>query len=312
MSNITAALVKELREKTGVGMMDCKKALTETNGDMEAAADWLRTKGLAKAAKKASRVAAEGLVAVAVDNTGVGGKAAVIELNSETDFVARNDQFQGLVGAIAGAALEVGGDFEVLKASAFPGTDATVADHVTNMVATIGENLSLRRSAGLVAENGVVAAYIHNQVIPNQGKIGVLIALESTGDKAKLEALGRQLAMHIAAVAPLALDTDSLAPAVVEKERAVLIQQALDSGKPQEIAEKMVEGRMKKFYQEVVFLSQTFVIDGENSIRKVLENAQSDIGAPVSVTGFVRLALGEGIEKKEEDFAAEVASVAAS
>ncbi len=312
MSNITAALVKELRDKTGVGMMDCKKALSETDGDMEAAADWLRTKGLAKAAKKADRVAAEGLVAVAVNNEGVGGRAAVVELNSETDFVARNDQFQNLVGAIADVALEVGGDVESLKGAVFPGAGESVAEHVTNKIATIGENLSLRRSAALTVEKGVVAAYIHNQVVPNQGKIGVIIALDSAGDKVKLEALGKQLSMHIAAIAPLALDADSLDPAIVEKERTVLIQQAVESGKPQEIAEKMVEGRMKKFYQEVVFLSQTFVIDGENTIKKVLENAGSDLGAPVSVTGFVRFSLGEGIEKKQEDFAAEVASVAAS
>lgn len=312
MSNITAALVKELREKTGVGMMDCKKALTETNGDMDAAADWLRTKGLAKAAKKAGRVAAEGLVAVAVDHAGAGGKGAVIELNSETDFVARNDQFQALVGSIAALALEAEGDFETLNASAFPGAGESVADHVTAMVATIGENLSLRRSAGLSVDQGVVAAYIHNAVVPNQGKIGVLIALNSAGDKDKLESLGRQLAMHIAAVAPLALDTDSLDPAVVEKERAVLTQQAVDSGKPPEIAEKMVDGRMRKFFQEVIFLKQTFVIDGENSIEKILKSAADELGAPVSVAGFIRFALGEGIDKKAEDFAAEVASVAAS
>ena len=308
MANITAALVKELREKTGAGMMDCKKALQENDGDLEAAVDWLRTKGLAKAAKKAGRVAAEGLVAVAV---GDGGKqAALVEVNSETDFVARNDQFQSLVGNVASLALEANGDLDALQGKTMPDAGKPVSDFITEAVATIGENISLRRTAALSVNQGAVAAYIHNQVVPGQGKIGVIAALESSGDTAKLEALGKQLAMHIAAVNPLALDKDSLDPAVVEKERAVLMEQARESGKPENIIEKMVEGRIRKFYEDVALLSQTFVVDGETKIEQVLKNAEGDVGAPVQLTGFVRYELGEGIEKKEEDFAAEVAAVA--
>ncbi len=310
MSNITAAMVKELREKTGVGMMDCKTALNECDGDMNAAIDWLRTKGLAKAAKKAGRVAAEGLVAVAVDNTGPGGKAAVVELNSETDFVARNAQFQELIAAIADLALGVDGDLEALNAAPFPGADVTVGEHITNMIATIGENLTLRRAAGLKVEKGVVASYVHSQVVPHCGKIGVLVALESEGDRGKLEALGKQLAMHIAALAPLALDSDSLPADLVAKERAVITEQARESGKPEAIVEKVVNGRMRKYFQDVTLLAQTFVIDGETPVEKVVKQAEADIGAPVRIAGFVRFALGEGIEKKAEDFAAEVAAAA--
>ena len=308
MANITAALVKELREKTGAGMMDCKKALQENEGDLEAAVDWLRTKGLAKAAKKAGRVAAEGLVAVAVGDGGT--QAALVEVNSETDFVARNDQFQNLVGSVASLALEAGGDLDVLQGKTMPDAGKPVSDFITEAVATIGENISLRRTAALSVNQGAVAAYIHNQMVPGQGKIGVIAALESSGDKAKVEALGKQLAMHIAAVNPLALDKDSLDPAVVEKERAVLMEQARESGKPENIIEKMVEGRIRKFYEDVALLSQTFVVDGETKIEQVLKNAEGDIGAPVQLTGFIRYELGEGIEKKDEDFAAEVAAVA--
>lgn len=306
MAEITAAAVKELREKSGAGMMDCKKALTENNGDMEAAIDWLRTKGLAAAAKKAGRVAAEGLVGVAVE----GGQGAVVEVNSETDFVARNDQFQEMVSAIANAALGVGGDLEKLTGADFPGAGKTVGDHVQEMVGTIGENLTLRRAEGVAVENGVVAQYVHGQVVAGLGRIGVLVGLESTGDQAKLAEFGRQLAMHIAAASPLAVNEGELDPKVVERERAVLIEQAADSGKPREIIEKMVEGRLRKFYEEVVLTAQTFVIDGETRVAKAIEAAGKDAGGDIKITGFVRFALGEGVEKQEGDFAAEVAAVA--
>lgn len=307
MADITAALVKQLREQSGAGMMDCKKALTETDADMDAAVDWLRTKGLAAAAKKAGRVAAEGLVGVSASD----GKGAVVELNSETDFVARNDGFQGMVRDIAELALKNDGDFAKLSADTYPGADKSVVDHVAAMIGTIGENMSLRRSVGLSVSNGIVASYVHNQIVPGLGKIGVLVALESDGDKDKLMAFGKQVAMHIAAVNPLAVTTEELDPAVVERERAVLIEQASDSGKPQEIVEKMVEGRLRKFYQEVVLTSQTFVIDGENTVAKAAEIAGKDAGGDIKITGFVRYALGEGIEREEGDFAAEVAAAAA-
>ena len=307
MAGITAAMVKELREKTGAGMMDCKTALTENGGDVEASIDWLRTKGLAKAAKKAGRVAAEGLIGVSGDGT----RGALAEVNSETDFVARNDQFQAMVRDIAVLALEAGGDMDALLAMGYPGSEKTVGEYVTEMVGTIGENMSVRRSAQLNVENGVVASYIHNAVGDGLGKIGVLVALESTGDKDKLEAFGRQLAMHVAATNPLSLSTDDLDPAVVEHERTVLSEQARESGKPENIIEKMVEGRLRKFYEEVVLLSQVFVIDGETRIEKAVEAAAKDVGAPVKLTGFVRFELGEGIEKKKEDFAAEVAAATA-
>lgn len=306
MANITASMVKELRETTGAGMMDCKAALTETGGDMEAAIDWLRTKGLAKAAKKADRVAAEGLVAVVTEGTA----GAVVEVNSETDFVARNEQFQSLVSTIAGLALKAGGDVEKLAQTPFPGTSNTVSGHIAGLVGSIGENMSLRRSAALSVQNGVVAAYVHNAIAPGMGKIGVLVALESTGDVDKLAALGKQVAMHVAATNPLAVTPAELDPAVVERERAVLSEQARESGKPEEIIAKMVEGRIRKFYEEVVLLSQVFVIDGENTVEKALKAAEKDVGGAIAVKGFVRFALGEGIEKKEGDFAAEVAAAA--
>ncbi len=304
MAGITAAMVKELREKTGAGMMDCKTALTENGGDVEASIDWLRTKGLAKAAKKAGRVAAEGLIGISGD----GARGALAEVNSETDFVARNDQFQNMVRDIATLALDAGGDMDALLAMSYPGSDKNVGEFVTEMVGTIGENMSVRRTAQLSVENGVVASYVHNAVGDGLGKIGVLVALESTGDADKLNAFGRQLAMHVAATNPLSLSTDDLDPAVVEHERTVLSEQARESGKPENIIEKMVEGRLRKFYEEVVLLSQVFVIDGETRIEKAVEAAAKDVGAPVKLTGFVRFELGEGIEKKKEDFAAEVAA----
>lgn len=308
MASITASLVKELRETSGAGMMDCKNALSETDGNMEAAVDWLRNKGLAKAAKKAGRVAAEGLVGVAV----AGNKGAVIELNSETDFVARNDAFQALALKIADIALEQNGDFDATSAADFPGAGESVADHVKTQVGTIGENLNLRRTAALSVGSGVVTAYVHNQIAAGVGKIGVLVALESTGDADKLNALGKQIAMHIAATNPLALDTDSLDPAVVEKEKTFLVEQARESGRPENIIEKMIEGRMRKYFEEVVLLKQTFVIDGENTVEKAIELAAGDVGAPIKMTGFSRFQLGEGIEKAEDDFAAEVAAAASS
>ncbi len=306
MAEITAALVKELREKTGAGMMDCKKALAETAGDTEAAVDWLRKKGLAAAAKKSGRVAAEGLVGVAAN--GVVG--AAIELNAETDFVARNDAFQGAVTTVTKLAVDSNGDIESLKGTAYPGTGRTVAEELTHLVATIGENMNLRRIAKLEVKDGIVASYVHSALAPGLGKIGVLVALESTGDKAKLADLGKQIAMHVAAARPEALDVADVSTANLDRERAVLVEQARASGKPENIIEKMVEGRIRKYYEEVVLLEQLYVIDGETKIRKVVENAAKDVGAPVVLTGFVRFQLGEGIEKEATDFAAEVASMA--
>ena len=306
MAQITAALVKELREKTGAGMMDCKKALSETDGDLEQAVDWLRKKGLAAAAKKAGRVAAEGLVGIAIDGT----KGAVVEVNSETDFVARNDGFQGFVSTVAGVVLSVDGDVETLKDASYPGGERTVSEELTQLIATIGENMSLRRSAALSVSNGVVASYIHTQIAEGLGKIGVLVGLESSGDAAKLSAFGRQLAMHIAAAKPQSVSRDDLDQTVIERERQVLIDQAKESGKPDNIIEKMVEGRIRKFYEEVCLLDQTFVIDGESKVAKALEAAGKDAGGDIKVTGFELFVLGEGIEKEEEDFAAEVAAAA--
>jgi elongation factor Ts len=305
MAEITAASVKALREKSGAGMMDCKKALTETGGDMDAAIDWLRTKGLAAAAKKAGRVAAEGLVGMQAE----GGKGVLVEINSETDFVARNDKFQEFVAGVTGVALGCGGDFEALKAAAYPGAGRTVADEAVNMVATIGENIGLRRSAGLSVGNGVVAGYIHNQTAPGMGKIGVLVALESGAPADKLQELGKQLAMHVAAAQPQFLTVDSVDAEALERERNVLVEQARASGRPDNIIEKMVEGRLRKYYEEVVLLEQVIVMDGETKVAKVVENAAKDAGAPIAVTGFVRFVLGEGIEREGDDFAAEVAAL---
>lgn len=306
MAEITAALVKELREKTGAGMMDCKKALAETEGDMEGAVDWLRKKGLAAAAKKSGRVAAEGLVGVATN----GLVGAAVELNAETDFVARNDAFQGAVATVTSLALTAPGDVDSLKAVAYPGTGRNVGEELTHLVATIGENMNLRRVAKLEVKDGIVASYVHSALVPGLGKIGVLVALESTGDKTKLADLGKQIAMHIAAARPEALDVADVDPAALDRERAVLTEQAAASGKPANIIEKMVEGRVRKYYEEVVLLEQLYVIDGETKIRKVVEAAAKDVGAPVALTGFVRFQLGEGIEKEATDFAAEVASMA--
>jgi elongation factor Ts len=304
MAEITAALVKELREKSGAGMMDCKKALTENNGDLEQAVDWLRKKGLSAAAKKSGRIAAEGLVAVASE----GSKAAIVEVNAETDFVARNAQFQAYAGAVAKLALKSGGSIEALQAAKYPEGSRNVQEELTHLVATIGENMSLRRVKQLSVPQGVVASYVHNAVAPNAGKIGVLVALESSGDAAKLTALGKQIAMHVAATNPQSVSTADLDPASIARERAVLEDQAKTSGRPPEVIAKMVEGRLRKFYEEVVLSEQTFVVDGESKVGKVVENAAKDVGAPVKLAGFVRFALGEGIEKKSEDFAAEVAA----
>jgi elongation factor Ts len=304
MAEITASLVKELREKTGAGMMDCKKALGETGGNLEDAVDWLRKKGLAAAAKKAGRVASEGLVAVATSGTA----GSVVEVNSETDFVARNDRFQGFAATAAELALKGDGDVEALKQVEYPGAGRSVADELTSLIATVGENMTLRRAARLSVTDGVVATYVHSAIAPNLGKIGVLVALESTGDKAKLEALGKQIAMHVAAARPEALTVDAVDTSALERERNVLADQARASGKPEEIIGKMVEGRLRKYYEEVVLLEQTFVIDGERKVSKVVQEAAKDVGAPVALVGFVRFALGEGIEKEQADFAAEVAA----
>ena len=303
---ITAQMVKELREKTGVGMMDCKRALQENNGDIEAAIDWLRTKGLAKAAKKAGRVAAEGLIGVADGD----GKAAIVELNAETDFVARNDQFQALVSAVAAVALSTDGTLSAVTATKLAGSGKTVETAITDAITTIGENMTLRRSDVLSVDAGVVASYIHSAVAPGLGKIGIIVALDSAGDKAKLSALGRQIAMHIAAAGPLVVDVGDLDAKTVERERAVFAEQARESGKPENIIEKMVEGRLRKFYEESVLLKQTFVIDGENTVETVLKSAEADIGAPVAITGFIAYRLGEGIEREKTDFAADVAAAA--
>ena len=304
MAEVTAARVKELRDKTGAGMMDCKKALGEADGDIEAAVDWLRKKGLAAAAKKSGRVAAEGLVGAAVGD----GVGVVVEINAETDFVARNETFQAFVRTVTEQALSSDGTVEGLSAMPYPGTGRTVAEEVTHMVATIGENMGLRRVARLTAAPGAVASYIHSATVPGLGRIGVLVALQSEGDPEKLSALGRQLAMHVAAARPESVSTSDLDPALLERERNVLADQARASGKPEAIIEKMVEGRLRKYYEEVVLLEQTFVVDGENKVATVLENMGKELGAPVSVAGFTRFALGEGIEKQEQDFAAEVAA----
>ena len=306
MAKITAALVKELREKTSAGMMDCKKALNETDGDLNAAADWLRTKGIAKADKKASRIAAEGLVAVAIS----GSTGALVEVNSETDFVARNDGFQAAVLEVAQLGLTVNSNEEL--ASAVTSGGVNVTEMFKKLVGKIGENMSFRRMSKLSVSQGVVAGYIHNAVTDGMGKIGVLVALESSGDNEKLEVLAKKIAMHVAATNPLALSENDLDSSVVEKERAMLKAEALESGKPEAIVDKMVEGRMKKFFKESVLLTQTFVMDGERSVSKVIEDEASSINSDIKMVAFSRMSLGEGIEKKEENFAAEVAAAVAS
>jgi elongation factor Ts len=308
MAEITAALVKELREKSGAGMMDCKKALTETGGDIEAATDWLRTKGLSKAAKKADRVAAEGLIAVALRKDGAGMTGAAIELNAETDFVARNDLFQTAGRTVAKAALDVEGGVDALIDGPVE-SGGKVSDLITTLIATIGENMIVRRFARFVVPEGVVAAYVHNAIAPDLGRIGVLVALASSGDADKLTDLGRKIGMHIAATSPLSLSTDDLDPAAVDRERAIFTEQALQSGKPPNVVEKMVEGRIRKFYEEVVLLKQAFVMNPDLTIEQLLAQTGKELGAPVALTGFVRLALGEGVDKKTDDFAGEVAAL---
>ncbi len=300
MAAITAALVKDLREKTGAGMMDCKKALTETDGDIEVAIDWLRKKGLAAAAKKSGRVAAEGLVGVA----SAPGKAAVVEVNAETDFVARNETFQAFVETVAKIALEVGDNLDAINAAAFPGSGRTVAEELTHMIATIGENMNLRRAKVLTVPQGVVATYMHGALKPGLGKIGVLAAVAGPGEIAALETLGRQVGMHVAAARPEALDIDAVDSSSLVREKAVLTEQARASGKPENIIEKMVEGRIRKYYEEVVLLEQVWVHDGETRVRAVAKKSG------VALTGFARFQLGEGIEKPKDDFAAEVAATA--
>ena len=302
MATITAAMVKELRESTGAGMMDCKAALTETAGNMQEAQDWLRKKGLSKAAKKAGRVAAEGLIGAMIS----ANKGVVVELNSETDFVARNEQFQGLVKMVAQVALRVGADVETIKAAKIG--DFTVETAISDAIATIGENMTLRRAALLEVANGVVASYIHGAVIDNAGKMGVLVALESTGKADELAALGRQLAMHVAATNPQALDPAGLDPETVKREKDVLADKYRQQGKPENVIEKIVESGLKTFYKEVCLLEQAFVHDNAKSVAQAVKEAEGKIGAPVKITGFVRYMLGEGIEKQESDFAAEVAA----
>ncbi|MBO9098297.1 MULTISPECIES: translation elongation factor Ts [unclassified Rhizobium] len=306
MAEITAALVKELREKSGAGMMDCKKALTETAGDMEAAIDWLRAKGISKADKKSGRTAAEGLIGVA----SAGTSAVVVEVNSETDFVARNDAFQGIVRNIAKVALTTDGSVEAVAAATYPDSEKSVADTIKDAIGTIGENMNLRRTVLLSVKSGVVSTYIHNAVSDGLGKLGVLVALESTGDKDALNAIGRQVAMHIAATAPLALRPEDVDTAVAERERNVFIEQARESGKPEAIIEKMVDGRMRKFFEEVALLSQAFVINPDLTVGAAIKEAEKAVGAPIEITGMARLLLGDGVEKEETDFAAEVAAVA--
>ncbi|EJF88627.1 translation elongation factor Ts [Bartonella tamiae] len=302
--SITAAQVKELRELSGAGMMDCKAALAETDGDMEAAVDWLRKKGMAKADKKAGRTAAEGLIGVASN----GNKAVLVEINSETDFVARNDAFQEIVKNVATAALNTDGSLEAVAASPYPGSAKNVEETIKDAIGTIGENMTFRRSAQLSVDKGVVATYIHNGVADGLGKLGVIVGIETDGDKDAASAFARQVAMHVAATNPLALTAEEVDSDAVEREKAIFSDQARQSGKPENIIEKMVEGRMRKFYEEVVLLSQAFVMNPDFTVESALKDAEKSIGAPAKLIGFVRFALGEGVEKEETDFAAEVAA----
>ena len=306
MADITASMVKDLRERTGAGMMDCKKALNETAGEMEAAVDWLRTKGLAAAAKKAGRTAAEGLIGVTV----VGARGAVVEVNSETDFVAKNETFQGFVRTVTAIAAELGSDIETLLTASYPESDGSVHDKLSHNVATIGEHQTLRRAAIVEVAQGVVTSYVHNATASGLGKIGVLVGLESTAGADVLEPLGKQIAMHIAAANPLALDETGLDPALVERERAIAREKAATSGKPADIIEKMIEGGVRKYAQENSLLSQVFVIDGKSKVSDIIANAAKAAGVPIKVASFVRLQLGEGIAREEKDFAAEVAAAA--
>ena len=304
MTNITAAMVKELRETTSAGMLDCKKALTETDGDMEKAVDWLRKKGLASAAKKASRIAAEGLVAVAVE----GNKGAVVEVNSETDFVAKNEIFQEYVQDAALVALMSSGEVCNMKTFQCPKVHKSFEERLTDMIAKIGENMNLRRAKMIEVSDGVIAAYVHNAVKPGLGKIGVLVALESKGDKEKLAELGKHIAMHIAASNPLFQDIASVDPAAVEHEKSIFAEQAKASGKPENIIEKMVEGRVRKYYEEVVLEEQAYIMDPDKKVKEIIADAEKELGAPIKMTGYACFKLGDGLQKKEEDFAAEVAA----
>jgi len=306
MAEVTAALVKELRLKSGAGMMDCKKALDETGGDIEAAVDWLRQNGLAAAAKKSSRVAAEGLVGIA---TG-GNSGVIVEVNAETDFVALNEQFQEFVKTVAEIGLANDGDMAAVLESGYPGSDRTVAEQLTHNISTIGENMAVRRTAGLNIKKGQVISYLHNKVADGLGKIGVMVALESEASDETLATLGKHLAMHIAATSPKALSEDDLDAKIVERERKILIEQARSTGKPEEIIMKMIEGRMRKFFEEVVLLKQISVVDGKAIISEVIEAAAKAAGTPIVLSGFIRFQLGEGIEKKTSDFAAEVKAAA--
>ena len=304
MAEITAGMVKSLRESTGVGMMDCKAALTATNGDMDAAVDWLRAKGLAKAAKKSTRVAAEGLVGLAINGT----TGAVVEVNSETDFVARNEKFQAMVADIAKLALVAGGDSEKLKTAKFPGSQHAVAEYVAEMVATIGENMGVRRTASLKVTNGVIGSYVHNQAAPGMGKIGVLVALESTGNKEELSAFGRLLSMHVAATNPVAMDLAAVPSETLAREKAILEEK--NAGKPAAVLEKIIASGLKTYAKENCLLEQAYVHDGTKSVTQVLGEVGNKAGAPVKLIGYVRMQLGEGIEKAVDDFAAEVAKAA--
>jgi elongation factor Ts len=302
MADITASMVKDLREKTGAGMMDCKKALSETGGDLEAAVDWLRAKGIAKAARKASRVAAEGLIGLAVE----GRKAALVEVNSETDFVARNPDFQAMVNAIATAALKTKGDVEALKAAPYQGSGPAIADKLSEMVATIGENMNVRRTAVLSVDQGVIGSYLHNQIAPGLGKIGVLVAVESSASPEKLAGFARQLAMHVAATNPVALDLSGVAPEILEREKAILAEK--NAGKPANVLQRIFESGLKSFAKDHTLLEQAYVHDGAKSVAQVVKEAEAQSGSPVKILGFVRFQLGEGIEKEASDFAAEVAA----
>ncbi|WP_298369482.1 translation elongation factor Ts [uncultured Bradyrhizobium sp.] len=302
MATITAAMVKDLRESTGAGMMDCKAALTENNGDMQAAQDWLRKKGLSKAAKKAGRVAAEGLIGALTS----GAKGVLVEVNSETDFVARNEQFQGLVKMIAQVALHNGADVETIKAAKVG--DVTVETAISDAIATIGENMTLRRAASLEVSKGVVSSYVHNAVVEGAGKIGVIVALESAGKTDELAVLGRQLAMHVAAAKPLALDPAGLDPVTVKREKDVLADKYRQQGKPENVIEKIVDSGLKTYYKEVCLLDQAFIHDSGKSVAQAVKEAEGKVGGPIKIAGFVNYALGEGIEKQESDFAAEVAA----
>lgn len=306
MSEITASLIKKLREKTGAGMMDCKSALVETQGDFESAVDWLRKKGLAAASKKSSRVAAEGLVGVIAQGT----EGALVEVNAETDFVSRNAQFQEFVSAVSQLSLIAKGKKELIEEAAYPQSGHTVSQELVQLIATIGENMNFRRSSYLSVKEGIVVDYMHGSIVPQLGRIGVLVAFESSAPAESLKAFGKQIAMHIAAAAPLALTTAEIDPTLVEREKNIFIEQARSTGRPEDIIQKMVEGRLRKYYEEVVLLEQAFVIDGKTRISEVVEAKSKELGAPIKITGFCRYLLGDGVEKTESNFADEVAKMA--